>query len=56
MHKKWQTIHQKNSIKTYNKEPQPRVAVPQTRMERTTPEQEIEPQLIVEYPTEAVVE
>ena len=36
-----------NSIKTYNKEPQPKVAVPQTRVESTKPEQEIYPQLIV---------
>ena len=28
-----------NSIKTYNKESQPRVAFPQPRVERTTPEQ-----------------
>ena len=55
MHKKWQTSHQKNSIKTYNKEPQPRVAVSQPRVERTTPEQEIDPQLIVECLKEAVV-
>ena len=45
-----------NSIKTYNKEPQPKVAVPQTRVESTKPEQEIYPQLIVKRPKEAVVE
>ena len=46
----------KKSIKTYNKEPQTRVAVPQPRVEITTPEQEIEPQLIFEWPTEEIVE
>ena len=45
-----------NSIKTYNKDPQPRVYVPQTRVESTTLEQYIEPQLILEFPMEAVVE
>ena len=45
-----------NSIKTYNKEPQPRVAVPQPMVESTTPEQEIEPQLIVECPTKGFFE
>ena len=46
---------QKSGIKTYNKEPKPRVAVAQPRVESATPEQEIEPQLIVKCPTETVV-
>ena len=36
-----------NSNKTYNKKPQPRVAVPQPRVEITIPEKSIDPHLIV---------
>ena len=45
----------KNSVKTYNIDPQPRVAVPQPRVQSTTPKQEIDTQLIAECLTEAVV-
>ena len=44
-----------NDIKTYNKDPQPRVAVPQPSMGFIVTEQVEEPQFIVAFPTEAVV-
>ena len=46
---------EKNDIKTYNTEPQTRMAVPQPMVEITTLEHEVEPQFIVKCMTEAVV-